>query len=76
MFTEFFRPADLTTKRITEATFIIEKKLTGRSTEYVGDYPQGNISSQLINSGGLCHLTHNQQIDFHFAFGRNHNSPT
>jgi len=39
MFTEFFRPADLTTKRITEATFIIEKKLTGRSTEYVGDYP-------------------------------------
>jgi Putative MetA-pathway of phenol degradation len=30
MFTEFFRPLDLTTKRITEATFVIEKKLQTR----------------------------------------------
>jgi len=28
MFTEFFRPADFTTKRVTETTFVIEKKLT------------------------------------------------
>jgi Putative MetA-pathway of phenol degradation len=79
MFTEFFRPADLTTRRVTETTFVIEKKLTEQFslfTEYVGDYPEGNIPSQLINSGGLYHLTHNQQIDFHFAFGLNHNSPT
>jgi Putative MetA-pathway of phenol degradation len=79
MFTEFFRPADLTTKRVTETTFVVEKKLTEKFslfTEYVGDYPEGNIPSQLINSGGLYHLTPNQQIDFHFAFGLNHNAPT
>jgi hypothetical protein len=79
MFTEFFRPADITTKRITEATFVIEKKLTEKFslfTEYVGDYPEGNIPSQLINSGGLYHLTPNQQLDFHFALGLNRNSPT
>src|ERR1700741_3885340 len=43
MFTEFFRPAD-DTKRITETTFVIEKKLTpafALFTEYVGDYPEG-----------------------------------
>jgi len=28
MFTEFFRPADFTPKRITETTFVLEKKLT------------------------------------------------
>lgn len=79
MFTEFFRPADFTTKRITETTFVIEKKLTGQFslfTEYVGDYPEGAIPSQLINSGGLYRLTPLQQIDFHFAVGLNHNSPT
>ena len=44
MFTEFFRPADFTAKRITETTFVLEKKLTERTslfTEYVGDYPEG-----------------------------------
>jgi hypothetical protein len=79
MFTEFFRPAELTTKRVTETTFVLEKKLTetiSLFTEYVGDYPDGTIPSQLVNSGGLYRLTHNQQIDFHFAFGLNRNSPT
>jgi len=40
MFTEFFRPAELEGKHISEATFVIEKKLTERIsvfTEYVGD---------------------------------------
>jgi hypothetical protein len=44
MFTEFFRPADFTTKRVTEATFVIEKKLTEKMSmfaEYVGDHPEG-----------------------------------
>src|ERR1700716_1262241 len=39
MLTEFFRPADLTTKRITEATFVIETKATEQaslSLKYVG----------------------------------------
>ncbi|OAF02373.1 hypothetical protein AYJ54_26910 [Bradyrhizobium centrolobii] len=77
MFTEFFRPADFTAKQITEATFVIEKKLSDRIsvfTEYVGDYPQGGVPSQLVNSGALYRLTPTQQIDFHLAVGLNHNS--
>jgi Putative MetA-pathway of phenol degradation len=79
MFTEFFRPIDLTTKRITEATFVIEKKLTDKTsvfTEYVGYYPEGVSPKQLLNSGVLHHLTPIQQLDFHFAIGLNHNSPS
>jgi hypothetical protein len=79
MFTEFFRPTELTTKRVTETTFVIEKKLTERLslfTEYVGDYPNGVGPIILLNSGGLYHLTPTQQVDFHVAFGLNHNSPS
>lgn len=50
MLTEFFRPSELTTKRITEATFVIEKKVTERASlfvEYVGDYPENSGPSQL-----------------------------
>jgi hypothetical protein len=78
MFTEFFRPDDFTARSITEATFVIEKKLTPRFamfTEYVGDYPQGGGPSQLWNSGGVYHLTKTQQVDFHVGIGLNHNSP-
>jgi hypothetical protein len=79
MFTEFFRPADFTSKRITETTFVVEKKLTERMslfTEYVGDYPEGASPRQLLNSGGIYRLTPTQQLDFHFAVGLNHNAPT
>jgi hypothetical protein len=79
MFTEFFRPADFTSKRITETTFVVEKKLTERMSlfaEYVGDYPEGASPSQLLNSGGLYRLTPTQQFDFHFAVGLNHNAPS
>jgi Putative MetA-pathway of phenol degradation len=79
MFTEFFRPADLSNKRITEATFVIEKKLTEKTslfTEYVGDYPEGGSPSQLWNSGWIYHLTRTQQVDFHVAAGLNHNAPS
>jgi Putative MetA-pathway of phenol degradation len=78
MFTEFFRPAEVTTRRVTETTFVVEKKLTetfGVFAEYVGDYPDNGGPTQLINSGGLYHLSRTQQIDFHVAFGLNHNSP-
>src|ERR1700686_4091322 len=78
MLTEFFRPAELTTKRITEATFVIEKKLTERANlfvEYVGDYPENAGPSQLVNSGGVYRLSPTQQVDFHVAFGLNHNAP-
>ena len=38
--------------------------------------PEGGSPSQFLNSGGLYHLTHNQQLDFHFAVGLNHNAPS
>ncbi len=78
MLTEFFRPSDPTSKRITETTFALEKKLTERFslfTEYVGDYPDSAVPSQLWNSGGLYQFSRTQQVDFHIAFGLNHNSP-
>jgi hypothetical protein len=79
MFTEFFRPSDPASKRITEATFVIEKKMTERASlfvEYVGDYPENGSPAQLLNSGGVYRLTPNQQLDFHVALGLNHNAPS
>jgi len=79
MFTEFFRPSDFTAKRITETTFVLEKKLTEQFsvfTEYVGDYPEGAGPSLLLNSGAVYHMNHTQQVDFHIAFGLNHNAPS
>ena len=79
MFTEFFRPSDVVTPRITEATFSVERKLTDKASvfvEYVGDYPENARPSQLVNSGGLYHLSPTQQVDFHVAFGLDHNAPS
>ena len=45
-------------------------------TEYVGDYPEATGPIVLLNSGGMYRFTHNQQVDFHVAFGLNHNSPS
>src|ERR1700738_1426465 len=78
MLTEFIRPSDRT-RLITEATFVIEKKVTERASlfvEYVGDYPENGSPSQLLNSGGLYRLSPNQQVDFHVALGLNHNAPS
>jgi Putative MetA-pathway of phenol degradation len=79
MLTEFFRPSDINTPRITETTFSIEKKLTEKASlfvEYVGDYPENAGPSQLLNSGGLYRLSPTQQVDFHVAFGLNRNAPS
>ena len=79
MLTEFFRPADVVTPRITETTFVIEKKVTQKASlfvEYVGDYPENAGSIQLLNSGGSYHLSQTQQVDFHVAFGLNRNAPS
>ena len=79
MLTEFFRPSELTTKRIMETTFVIEKNVSKKASlfvEYVGDYPENSSPSQLFNSGGLYHLSPTQQVDFHVAFGLNHNAPS
>src|SRR3984893_83878 len=78
MLTEFIRPSDRT-RLITEATFVIEKKVTERASlfvEYVGDYPENGSPSQLVNSGGVYRLTPTQQVDFHVAVGLNHNAPS
>ena len=79
MLTEFFRPDDPSARNFTEATFVVEKKLSERFsmfTEYVGDFPQGQSAIQMWNSGGMVHLTRTQQLDFHVAIGLNHNAPT
>src|SRR6202048_4998255 len=79
MFTEFIRPLDPASKRITEATFVIEEKVTERTSffvEYVGDYPENGSPAQLLNSGGLYRFSPNQQVDFHIALGLNHNAPS
>lgn len=79
MLTEFFRPSEPTSKLITEATFVIEKKVTERASlfvEYVGDFPENGRPAHLLNSGGVYRLTPNQQVDFHVAVGLNHNAPS
>jgi hypothetical protein len=79
MLTEFVRPADPTSKLITETTFVIEKKVSERASlfvEYVGDYPVNGSPALLLNSGGLYRLTPTQQVDFHVAVGLNHNAPS
>jgi hypothetical protein len=78
MLTEFFRPADVVSPRVTETTFSIEKKVSERASlfvEYVGDYPENAGASQMLNSGGSYHLSQTQQVDFHVALGLNHNAP-
>jgi hypothetical protein len=78
MITTFFFPSDPSNKLTTEATFVLEKKITERTAlfvEYVGDYPNRGGSIDLINAGAEYLLTRTQQIDFHIAFGLNQNSP-
>jgi hypothetical protein len=78
MFTSFFRPADFSNHQTTEATFVIERKISERMSmfaEYVGDYPSRGASIALLNIGGGYLLSRTQRIDFHMAFGLNRNSP-
>ena len=78
MFTSFFRPADPSSRQTTEATFVIEKKITDAMSlfvEYIGDFPVKGPGIDLINMGGGYLLSRTQQIDFHVAFGLNRNSP-
>ena len=78
MLTSFFTPADSSHQQMTEATFVLEKKITERASlfvEYVGDYPSSGSSVQFFNSGGVYLLSKTQQIDLHIAFGLNRNSP-
>ena len=78
MFTSFFRPSDLANHQISEATFVLEKKISERLAlfaEYVGDYPSRGASTALLNIGGGYLLNPTEQVDFHVAFGLNRKSP-
>ncbi len=78
MFTSFFRPSDFTNHRTSEATFVVERKISEKMSmfaEYVGDYPSRGASIALFNVGGGYLLSRTEQIDFHMAFGLNRNSP-
>jgi outer membrane putative beta-barrel porin/alpha-amylase len=78
MFTTFFFPSNPLNNEITEATFVIEKKISERVSlfaEYVGDFPSRGSNVELFNIGGEYLLSRTQQVDFHIAFGLNRNSP-
>ena len=78
MLTTFFFPSNPLNNETTEATFVIEKKISERVSlfaEYVGDFPSRGSNVELFNMGGEYLLTRTQQIDFHLAFGLNRNSP-
>jgi hypothetical protein len=78
MVTEFIRPSDPTSQLVTQTTFVIENKMSEKTSlfvEYVGDYPDHSGPTYLINSGAMYRLTPTRQIDFHVAFGLNHNAP-
>ncbi|MFT4120450.1 transporter [Bradyrhizobium sp.] len=78
MFTSFFRPSDPANRQISEATFVIERKITAQLAlfaEYIGDYPSRGAGTALLNVGGGYLLNRTEQIDFHLAFGLNRNSP-
>lgn len=78
MFTTFFFPSNPLNNETTEATFVIEKKISERVSlfaEYVGDFPSRGSNVELFNMGGEYLLTRTTQVDFHLAFGLNRNSP-
>jgi hypothetical protein len=74
----YFHPSDPSSDLTTEATFLVQKKITDRASlfvEYAGDYPDRGGPSQFLNSGGTYRLMQNQQIDFRAGVGLNHNAP-
>jgi hypothetical protein len=78
MFTQFWF-AGQKSNAISEATLVLEREVGAHAdlfVEYVGDYPNHDASSQLINTGGAYWLTATQQIDFHAGFGLTNRSPS
>jgi hypothetical protein len=78
MLTTFFFPSNPLNNETTEATFVIERKVSEHVSlfaEYVGDFPSRGSNVELFNMGGEYLLTRTQQVDFHLAFGLNRNSP-
>jgi len=77
MLTETWIPGQAS-DNLFEGTLSLEREL-GESAdmfvEYVGDYPQRAIASQVLNLGGAWRFTRLQQLDFHFGFGFTKQSP-
>src|SRR5215469_3964245 len=63
---------------IWEPTFYLEKQITkplDAFMEYAGDYAQHGGSKQLAHFGAAFRLNANNQVDFHFGFGLNRETP-
>jgi hypothetical protein len=64
--------------RVLETTLSVERDLGPQVDifiEYVGDYPNHDVASQVLNCGGAYRFTPLQQIDFHAGLGFTHQSP-
>lgn len=78
MFTQTWIP-DQVSDRVFEETLSLEREIGEQADafiEYVGDYPNHEAASQIMNFGGAYRITNFQQIDFHAGFGFTRQSPT
>jgi len=77
MLTEIWMPKSANNS-LFEETLSLEREL-GDSLdgfiEYVGDYPQHQAASQVLNFGAAWRLTQLEQVDFHAGFGFDRQSP-
>lgn len=77
MLTETWIPG-ATSDSLFEETLSLEREL-GNSldafVEYVGDYPQHQTASQVLNFGAAWRFAQLGQVDFHAGFGFNQQSP-
>ena len=77
MLTQTWMPGQVSDS-LFEETLSLERELGENAdafVEYVGDYPQHQTASQVLNFGGAWRFTRLQQIDFHAGFGFNRQSP-
>jgi hypothetical protein len=78
MLTQTWIPGQVS-DRIFEETLSLEREIDEHADafiEYVGDYPNHEVASHILNFGGAYRFTNFQQIDFHTGFGFSRQSPT
>jgi hypothetical protein len=74
----FWNTEDGRRNRVWEPTFYIEREIRKPwdvFAEYGGDYKQRGGSKQVIHFGTAYRITTKHQVDFHFGFGLNHDTP-
>jgi hypothetical protein len=77
MLTETWIPG-LRSDSLFEETLSLEREFVeslDAFVEYVGDYPQHQTASQILNFGGAWRFTQLQQVDFHAGFGFSQAAP-